>query len=299
MKKIRNISMLSVAVLLLTISSVFAAPINSNVNIITINNNIPLEETGQLGRVAWDQGVIQAIGTGFPPENGRMSSQNSHLARRAAIVEAYRNLAETIQGVQVDSETTMLNLAIASDVVKTKVSGIIKGAKIVSEKALSDGSYIVVMSVNLYGDNSVAAVAFDAIRPPQIQEFPRTVMGSNYVQPTAHYTGVIVDARGLGLESTFSPRVYDQNGRIIYGNMYINTEFAISQGMVEYTLNPEMVQAAERGQSRAGSYPLIVKALQVKDNNNNVVISNEDGNAILAYNESNGFLKQCAVVFER
>ena len=295
MKKISRISVLSLVILILIISSVLAAP----VNIITINNNLPLEETGQVGRVAWEQGVIEAMGTGLPPENGRMASQNRPLARRAAIVEAYRNLAETIQGVQVDSETTMLNLAIVSDVVKTKVSGIINGAKIISEKAMPDGSYIVVMRVNLYGDNSVAAAAFEAIKPPQIQEFPRPVMNSSYVQPTSHYTGVIVDARGLGLESTFSPRVYDQNGRIIYGNMYINTEFAISQGMVEYTINPEMVQAAERGQSRAGSYPLIVKALQVKDNNNNVVISNEDGNAILAHNEKAGFLKQCAVVFER
>jgi len=298
MKKFSKISALSLAILILIMSSALAAPVN-HVNIITINNNLPLEETGQVGRVAWEQGVVEAMGTGLPPENGRMASQNRPLARRAAIVEAYRNLAEAIQGVQVDSETTMLNLAIVSDVVKTKVSGIINGAKIVSEKAMPDGSYIVVMRVNLYGDNSVAAVAYEAIKPPQIQEFPRSVMGSNYVQPTARYTGVIVDARGLGLESTFSPRVYDQNGRIIYGNMYINTEFAISQGMVEYTINPEMVQAAERGQSRAGNYPLIVKALQVKDNNNNVVISNEDGNAILAYNEQAGFLKQCAVVFER
>lgn len=271
-----------------------------------VNNNVLLEATGQLGRVVWDQGTIEAIGTGLPPSNMGLT-QGRLLARRAAIVDAYRNLAEVIQGVQVDSETIMSNLTISSDLVRTRVSGLIRGARVIREQNMPDGSYQVVMSIPLYGQDSLADVAFNAIKPEKIQEFPAPIFNRSVNNPTHHrdtnisqYTGVIVDARGLGLESTFSPRIYDETGRIVYGNLYIDTNFAISQGMVDYTLTPDMVQAAESGQSRAGAYPLVVKAIRVTDANNcNIVISNGDANTMLAANRITGFLKRCAVVFER
>lgn len=271
------------------------AETNTTVNV-TINSNVPLEETGQAGRVSWDQGVIEAIGTGVPPTNATSMAQSRALTRRAAIVEAYRNLAETIQGVQVDSETTMANLQINSDIVKTKVSGLIRGAKIIREQAMADGSYQVVMSIKLYGSDGVAGIALNAVKPEQIQDFP-TADYKSFAQ-TSSYTGVIVDARGLGLEPTFSPIIYDETGRTIYGSAYLDVNFAISKGMVDYAPNSDLVQEAENGQSRAGATPIIVKAISIKGNNCNVVVSKEDGDKILSANQSTGFLKRCAVVFE-
>jgi len=315
-KTVKLFAVVSAAVMLMAGTVAAAAPINNNVNVTINNGTTPIEETGQSGRVAWDQGIIEAVGIGIPPANTVSAGQSRALAKRAAIVDAYRNLAESIQGVQVDAETTMSNLAISSDVVKTKVSGLIKGARVVREQALPDGSYQVVMNIKLYGNEGLAGVALTAIKPEQTQEFPaplpttnvnvnvnvpaKTIPTTKLPALTSTYTGVIIDGRGLGLQSTFSPRVYDETNRIVYGNMYIDTDFAISQGMVEYTITPEMAQGAESGQSRAGSNPLIIKALRVVDANScNVVISNADASAMLSYNQSAGFLKRCAVVFER
>lgn len=296
-------------VMLFVVSTVFAAA-GTNVNI-NINSAVPLEETGQNGRIGWDkgnQGTIEAVGTGLPPANAFSAAQARMLARRAAVVDAYRNLAETVQGVQVDSETTMQNLAISNDLVKTKVSGLVKGARIIREIPQSDGSYQVVMSINMYGAGSLAEIAMDAVKPQQVQEFPvpsldskkNTAVVPGVTQSAVTvYTGVIVDARGLELEPTFSPRIYDESGRIVYGNMYINADFAISQGMVEYTINQEMYDSAINGGARAGVRPIIVKAVAVKDNNCNVVISNADADKILVSNTTSGFLKNCAVVFAR
>jgi len=310
MKSILRMATIVTAGVMLITSLVLAAP-TSAVNV-TVYHNVPLEETGQTGRVAWEQGTIEALGTGMPPTNVINMAQGRALARRAAIVDAYRNLAEVIQGVQVDSETIMSNLAISSDVVKIQVSGLIKGGKLIREQAMPDGSYQVVMSIQLYGQDGLAGVALNAVKPESIQDFPVP----NYNRPASNmpinipdnhhhnnnmeYTGVIIDARGLGLESTFSPRLYDDSGRIVYGNMYIDTDFAISQGMVEYTITPQMAEDAENGQSRAGAHPLIIKALRVVDANScNVVISNADANSMLTSNQNAGFLKKCAVVFER
>ena len=111
------------------------------------------------------------------------------------------------------------------------------------------------------------------------------------------YTGVIVDASSLGLESTFSPLLLDTNGRAIYGK-HVDPRIAISQGMVEYATGLTGAVA----KSRAGSNPLVVKALRVQSGGNsankvNVVVSTEDGDKILLANESSGMLKNCAVVF--
>jgi len=111
------------------------------------------------------------------------------------------------------------------------------------------------------------------------------------------YTGVIIDARGLELETTFSPAIYDQIGRAIYGTTAIDTKFATEYGMVEYAPNPEDVKIAESGHSRAGTYPIIIKAIALKGNNHNAVISTEDAEKIITANQLAGFLKNNAVVF--
>ncbi|MDR1702049.1 MAG: LPP20 family lipoprotein [Sporomusaceae bacterium] len=280
----------------------------ANVNTINIivNNEQPLEETGQNGRVNWEQGengTIEAMGVGLAPTNARNIAQAKVLARRAAIVDAYRNLAETTQGVRVDSETTMENLAITNDLVRTRVSALVQGAKIVREIPSDDGSYTVIMNINMYGVNSAAQIAFDAMKPAEIAPFPQpdriptvTLPGTTSQQPiSANYTGVVIVAKDMGLQSTFSPRVYDETGNIVYGNKYIDPDFAIKHGMVDYS----NLDAAVKGNSRAGANPLVVNALRVVDHNCNVVISNADAQKILAAHAQNGFLAKCAVVFAR
>ena len=267
--------------------------------------NVQVQQEAK-GSIDWTKGAeseVIATGIGLPPEN--MGSRGTPLARRAAIVDAYRNLAETIQGVQVDSDTLMQDLVIQSDTVRAQVSALVKGAKILEEGTNADGSYFVRMSVPLYGaGNSVAAIAIPGIATPSIPEPLPSVEKTNLPDQqvkeirSVAYTGVIVNASGLGLESTFSPVVYDENGRGIYGIKNINPDFAISQGMVSYARN--MNQAMQ--DSRIGTNPLVVNALAVRGGRNsvnkvNVVITIDDGDKVLLANEKSGMLQNCAVVF--
>lgn len=255
--------------------------------------------------IDWTKGAkseITVVGTGLPPE-----SQGLHgtlLARRAAIMDAYRYLAEAVKGVQVDADTVMQDLAIQSDTVRTQVSTLIKGAKIIEEHANADGSYSVKMALPLYGAGSVASIAIPRIQPshgpvplPTVKE---TSLPKHEVEEVrnAAFTGVIVDAGGLGLEATFSPVILDENGRGIYGMKNINPDFAISNGMVEYATNCKQAIA----NSRAGARPLVVRAVGVAGGRNsanrvNVVVSVKDGDKILLANGKSGMLQKCAVVF--
>ena len=250
----------------------------------------------------WEDGVITAEGAGTPPM-GTYGSKANIMARRAAIVDAQRNLAEQVSGVQVDAETTVENFVISSDLVKTKVSALIKGAMVVEEQMMPDGAYRVVMSMPMYGTQGLASAIMPAIRDNTPPTPPPPVISATIttqIQMGGTYTGVIVDAGGMGLKPSFSPVIYDTNGRAIYGVSNINYDQAISQGMVGYSSSVSAAQTLPR----VGATPLVIKAVQVRGGNNstnpvNVVVSVDDGDRILAANQQSQMLMNGAVVFVR
>ena len=251
----------------------------------------------------WEQGAITAEGFGTPPM-GTYGSKANIMARRAAIVDAQRNLAEQINGVQVDAETTVENFVISSDLVKTKVSALIKGAMVVEEQMMPDGAYRVVMSMPMYGTQGLSSAIMPAIRPNTPPTPPPPVISATItaqIQTSGvGYTGVIVDASGMGLKPSFSPVIYDTNGRAIYGVSNINYDQAISQGMVGSSSSLSSAQTLPR----IGGSPLVVKAVQVRGGNNstnpvNVVVSVDDGDRILAANAQSQMLMNGSVVFVR
>ena len=253
--------------------------------------------------INWSKGDVTAIGVGYPPEE--MGMRGNSIARRAAMVDAQRNLLEITKGVQIDAETTVENLTVSSDVVNSKVQGLLKGARIFEEGNLDDGGYYVKMRIALYGStNSLASVAMAEytkdILPQEFAEVEDTELSKKEVKQVkkAGYTGVIVDASGLGLEATFSPAILDTNGRVVYGIANVDKDVVISKGMVDYAT---AVEDATVG-SRAGDNPLVIKAVEVKGGKNsvnkvNVVVSVEDADRILLANEKSGMLDNLAVVF--
>ena len=265
------------------------------------SNNYYSENTTVITNQLNKKNSISAIGYGLPPQNG-----NKILARRAAIVDAQRNLLERINGVQIDSETFMENFTISSDVVRSQVSGLIKGAVITDEGENLDGSYYVELSVPMYGRNgSIASVAIPALTANMQQQSFASADLNNFTEQevrvftSSAYTGVIVNAEGMNLERTFAPVIYDTDGRVIYGIQNLDKDLAITYGMVEYS---ESLEESAGGNSRAGNNPLVINAVDVKGGKNsvnkvNVVVSVEDGNKILLANERSGMLVNCAVVF--
>lgn len=267
--------------------------------------------------------MIQADGFGSVP-TGMPLSRGKLMARRAAIVDAQRNLLESIKGISVDSETTMENYIVTSDVVKTKVNGLVTGVRPVSEE-FKDGVYHVVVEAPLYGVGSVADVAIHA-KVGDSQPVPMAAPSASYtpvvtttttttvapsvtpapsaptVAPqTQGYTGLIIDAKGLPLERTFCPGIFDTNGRAIYGVYNVDPDYAVKHGVAGYAQGQEGWNRAESGLSRAGARPLIIKAAGLRERTKHqcdIVVSPEDGDRILAENQRSGFGANYAVVLE-
>lgn len=295
-------NLLATVVLGLSMSLTSVAPAIASADDVSVQVNV---QQNAKGSVNWEKGAeadVEAWGVGLPPVN-MPAERGAALALRAATVDAYRQLAEIIKGVQVDSETTMRDLSVESDVVTAKVEALVQGARVVEKVVNKDGSYSVKVAVPLYGVKSVAAVVIPEankdLLPQETPEISEDYTPAPEVKAqAASYTGVVVDAAGLGLEGTFSPVIYDVNGRAIYGMRNIDKDFAISKGMVEYYNDLQTATV----NSRAGANPLVVKAVSVRGGGNsvnpvNVVVSVEDGDKILYANEKSGMLENKAVVF--
>lgn len=254
----------------------------------------------------WNTNTIQVTGMGVSnPALAKTSAHASMMARRAAVADAYRQLAEAVQGVQVDAETTVEQMMLTSDIVKTRVSAVIRGAKIVDEGELAGGGYSVTMEIPLFGGaGGLAETVIE--RPTYVEPIPMPAPDYrppvDYTPPTipdyqpptrssGGYTGLVVDCRGLGtLNPVMSPVIKDESGAKIYGHKNLDYDRIIREGMATYA--QDMSQA-----SRAGSNPLIVRAVRLDDLNANPVLSMEDSNMVLYENKSSHFLEDIAVVF--
>ena len=137
----------------------------------------------------WDGGKIRVEGLGIAPADAR-GTQAEALARRAALSDAYRQLAEQINGVNVDATTTVESMMLMNTTVRTHVTALIKGAQIIDEDARRDGSYVVTMEIPVYGTGSLASSVFTRIETRAAWAAPESVY--------APYTPVPYDTTGYG-----------------------------------------------------------------------------------------------------
>jgi hypothetical protein len=97
----------------------------------------------------WSGKEIEAVGQGAPPPEAANPAQSRLMAKLAAKRDAQRNLVETLNGVQIDSKTTVRDFVTQNDEIRSKVDAFLKGCRVVEEKENADGSWEVRVAVGL------------------------------------------------------------------------------------------------------------------------------------------------------
>ena len=94
--------------------------------------------------------TLSAVGIGVSPENSLSPSQAFAMAKRAAIVDAYRQIGEKMYGIRVNAQDTVRDMMLQSSTVKTKVQALIRNAEVL-ETVYKDGLCQVNMELKLDG----------------------------------------------------------------------------------------------------------------------------------------------------
>jgi len=250
----------------------------------------PLTQMIGNGEVNWAEQTIRATGSGAPNPDAPNIAAARLGAERAAKADALRNILETVKGVRIDSETLVVNAMTQNDVIRTRVQGMVRGAQVVNTRYLSDGAVEVTVEIRMANPASPTDTLAATVLPPQTmgtqtQNIPKA---GNPV-----FTGVIFDARGLGIRPAMSPKIVDEDGREVYGSAFVSQEWAAKFGIVGYAKDLE----ASRKNDRVAANPLVVKGTKVSGAGGcDLVISNADAQGMRDMSKNLSFLEQCRVL---
>jgi len=76
--------------------------------------------------------VITVTGQGVAPSVTSSPAQAYALAKRAAMADGYRQIAERVKGVQVEGQDTIKNMMLQQSSTKTSVEAIVRGANLMN-----------------------------------------------------------------------------------------------------------------------------------------------------------------------
>jgi len=95
--------------------------------------------------------IISVVGQGVAPVNTASPAQAYALAKRAAIADAYRLIAEKVKGVEVEGQDLIKNMMVKRSTIRTAVNAMVKNANVV-ETTFRDGLCEVEMEIKLSYD---------------------------------------------------------------------------------------------------------------------------------------------------
>jgi len=251
--------------------------------------------------VNWTRHFIQAKGIGVAPPTAVSPEHGRALAITAGTVLARQELLAIARGVTVDSLTTVQAAMVQSSVTEARVSGVIRGAQVVDVKDLGGGAVEVTVAIPATGDfaDLVIPVAPSRVAPPlpvtptaaTPPAPPRPAPAAS--TPSVVYTGLVVDARGLGVKPAMVPKVVSEGGQEVYGFSVVDRNWVIQQGMAGYAKDLRAAQAHERVSDR----PLTIKGVRVTGaNSTDIVIANTDAELMLTSGTNLGFLEKARVM---
>jgi hypothetical protein len=266
------------------------------------------EQAGDRAIINYEDGYVEAVGIGAVDPAKVKGTNARPMCLRAATVDGYRNLLEATKGVQVDSQTTVRDFVTESDVINAAVAGLVKGARVVNKDYLSDGTCEVTVRMSLSGKFAQTiipkAISEEKKRetpppapvkpePAPVKPEPAPVKPAPMPAAAPVYTGMVVDARGLGARPAMSPKIVDEAGAEVYGSMIVDKTFAVSQGISGYARD----LTAAQGNQRVTNNPVTVKGVSAEGaGKSDIKISNDDAGQIRSAAENLSFMKKCRVM---
>jgi hypothetical protein len=251
------------------------------------DNSKEIIELKENGSINWSSGVVQAKGIGIPPTkmSGNSSARTTTLTD--AKLNAFHAILKIIKELRINGNTVVGDYAIQEPAIMSKIENMVKNAKVVKKEYLTDGTVKIEMEVNLRGGFA------QLILPKDIKPLDSITLMTKNKTSSPVFTGLVVDAKGLGVRPVMVPRILDENNQEVYGPAFVSREYAVQQGMSGYARDLKEILKDQR----VSVYPLVVKGLKTSGpGHSEIVISNADASKLRSISESLYFMKKCRVI---
>lgn len=259
----------------------------------------PLVQVSNTGCIDWSAGTIRVRGVAAPAtihvgESPDLPSDMLDAARRIA----QSNLIESASVIPINSVSRIADRMAQSTDFRDGLISLARNASLTRQEYLSDGTVEIELTMNLTGGFSqfvlpeeirqVDSVVTMTAAETDADQPVKTVAGSN----GGAYTGLIIDATGIGAKPSLVPLVVDESEDVVYGPAFVSREFAVSRGMSGFATT----LAAARSDKRVGPRPLVVKAVRTRSTGEtDLVVSSADGARLRSSVVHLNFLKACRV----
>ncbi len=190
-----------------------------------IKSSAPVIEKTTNGSINWTEQYVEAKGQSvIDTTRFKNPAQARAMANRGAVVVAQRNLLEIVKGVNIVGETTVQDMITTSDVINTKVEGVIKGAQQVGDAVVKDGLVEVTMRVPLYSSNGIAPVVIDEVKEITDKIDSASQLVTPVVPASDTSKTVMVGANkkiafnlnGKKIDPSMFPLIVDEKGSLVF-----------------------------------------------------------------------------------
>lgn len=134
------------------------------------------KETQVIDVMPRDPIIVRTTGYSAPTTNKSFSkAQQRLMTMRGSKLDAYRNLAERVYGIDISSNNSVSNMIAQHDEIRAYVDAYLVGAKIVSQRELADGTFETVVELALKENFRQCVSSVQAMRSD-----PNCLMNNHY-----------------------------------------------------------------------------------------------------------------------
>lgn len=243
--------------------------------------------------------MLYATGEGaMPSVKEQPNRAKAYLQAKAyAKMDAIASLAQSAKGTLV-SYCSDGHGYMAETKIKEEIKAFLDYVQVVSAKKRAEGSDTIV-EVTVRAPKPVppklpAAPKSQTVPAVEKRVLPSWVNGSVPAAGAVGYTSVIIDAKGLGVARSMSPKLVRRDGSEVWGTVKVDPDFLNEHGLVGYARGKS--QALDN--RRTGPNPLVIRAIGRGGSatGGDVVISNSDAERILDEDRRSHFLADFRVV---
>ncbi len=205
------------------------------------------------GTVDWERQVLRVTGNGPPDVKASNAAQARLGAERSARDNALAALRERVQGLPLRADRTV-GEELADGDARRRLDPVLQGYRVVRTRYFSDGG------VRLEVELPLGVLTEALVNPSGPVGVPGPGKPTEDKAPAeGKHTGVVVDARALGMTAMLAPRLVDDTtGQPLHGPATLDARARQDLGVAGFFPTLE----AARASARVGTRPLVLKAVK-------------------------------------